>query len=1586
MFMLKIHHTGDFTTLTERRHRFADIDWFDLVDCEQFLLHELDGILEDLGYKDGRILFTHFRIPDLTKDEDLKKLRGLLLLKWHGSTEARKDGNVVETETQASTSKVYMFVELHQGNDDVVFKNNDQEEEHVVVPVVVQEIDEEVMEREDHIVKENEDEAKAVNGVDESDFHHAEIEIPPTKPEDAQSESIRKTLAFSEAVKPEPKKKTLDLADIYGRFVYEDNLIQIRISNDEVDERTSEEYIRDLDIEYHERALLANSKHFIKRRNNFSSQKANENTECYKCGNKGHFARDCFSKTSEPSYKSPMNNYSLVSKGFQPKFTPKLIQSSSNSNNQADQKFQKDYKAEYKKMKAKLALLECRDELLILKQDKLDAVTFQIQNTELIKLNHALQEQLKEEKKINEKWLTSSKKRPGLGVMKYTKPEIHNSSKESVSGTVTVSESKQTTPSVPTEVKDTEQESKSKPIQKPQLKCELCHYTNHSTDDCYRILYCMKCKREDHRTSDHEIAKEKPFPPCTHYGFNDHMPDDCINYPECRICRSYDHSTSGHNRVIQIRGGVLAESSQSNESSIRRHIREPICYLDSGCSRSMTGVKSYLHKYVEKPGPKVVFGDNSSYITEGYGSINYVGIVFTKVAFVNGLKYNLISISQLCDAKYIVEFDDKQGTIFNANKEIILMAPRRNDVYVLDMSSLTPNGACFFAKASESINWLWHKRLSHLNFKNINKLAKQNKVFGLPSLVYSKDKPCTTCKKEKHHRALFKAKQNFSIRKCLHLLHMDLFGPVSPMSINHEKYTIVIVDEYSRMVENQNDVKFKQIRTDNGTEFRNHELKSFCDEKGISQNFSSPYTPKQNGVAKRRKRTLIEAARTMLNDSDVSYYIIPHGRSLTEITQENHVLKVIAPNEPKIPHTKDDEGPPDQFNTEGTHEQNVQNDQMIIQPTNVPSGNNTKVSRSITEPLVHDVTQSYITNQASISSYPVPQDKWSRNQHIELVNIIGDPGEGMLTKSMDVKLTSASASECLFADFLFEIEPKKVSEALKHPGWIDAMQEELNQFYRNKVWTLVHLLYGKTAIEGIDYDETFAPVARMEAIKMFLAFATYMNFKVYQMDIKSAFLNDKMKEEVYVKQPPGFESSEFPTYVCKLDKALYGLKQALRAWYETLSTFLIQNKFARGRIDNTLFIYKSKGEVLLVQVYVDDIIFSSTSYKLCKQFEKLMTKKFETSMMGEVTYFLDCKSSRITKASQFVKNSTPGTYSRNMKFLIVPHPMCKILVQSKGITSNSCEKNPQTNELSHGCNMDRKSTSGACQILGGKLVCWSAKKLIVSVLLSQLKIKYVVSAGCLCKFPIDEKSISENFLRKFWSTAVTFDPFTSTNKPKKRPFKEFLIKFLVSNGQRPLTLDFKTFCSSTRLDYNNGKYVDHPTPEVLGMNYSSTEQVNSIQQLLAYSLITETKVDIGEIIYSDLDPSKVTDIELTAHMIAVNNQRDLVSPPPLVAKPKKGKSQTVAPTLPKSQGPEASGALSKKRKKPKSKRPPTKTKESPPKPTKGSEQSHSVSSGTIPDPQDLERNIQLASTGLPSTLNEGTRKSQPLPEGTATHP
>ncbi|GJU20080.1 putative ribonuclease H-like domain-containing protein [Tanacetum coccineum] len=180
-------------------------------------------------------------------------------------------------------------------------------------------------------------------------------------------------------------------------------------------------------------------------------------------------------------------------------------------------------------------------------------------------------------------------------------------------------------------------------------------------------------------------------------------------------------------------------------------------------------------------------------------------------------------------------------------------------------------------------------------------------------------------------------------------------------------------------------------------------------------------------------------------------------------------------------------------------------------------------------------------------------------------------------------------------------------------------KDERGILVRNKARLVAQ---GYTQEEGIDYDEVFAPVARIEAIRLFLAYASFMGFIVYQMDVKSAFLYGTIKEEVYVCQPLGFEDPQFPDKVYKVEKALYGLHQAPRAWYETLSTYLLENGFRRGIIDKTLFIKKDKGDILLVQVYVDDIIFGSTKKSLCTEFESLMHKKFQMSSMGELTFFL----------------------------------------------------------------------------------------------------------------------------------------------------------------------------------------------------------------------------------------------------------------------------------------------------------------------------------------------------------------------------
>ena len=159
-------------------------------------------------------------------------------------------------------------------------------------------------------------------------------------------------------------------------------------------------------------------------------------------------------------------------------------------------------------------------------------------------------------------------------------------------------------------------------------------------------------------------------------------------------------------------------------------------------------------------------------------------------------------------------------------------------------------------------------------------------------------------------------------------------------------------------------------------------------------------------------------------------------------------------------------------------------------------------------------------------------------------------------------------------------------------------------------------------MEGVDYDETFALVARMESIKILLALAYQLKFKCYQMDVKIAFLNGLLKEDVYVAQPKGFIDPHFPDHVLYLKKALYGLNQAPRAWYDQLTQYLVSHGFIRGKADQTLFIKREDDELIVAQVYVDDIIFGSTKDELAHGFSKLMQAEFEMSMIGELTHML----------------------------------------------------------------------------------------------------------------------------------------------------------------------------------------------------------------------------------------------------------------------------------------------------------------------------------------------------------------------------
>ncbi|GKA11550.1 putative ribonuclease H-like domain-containing protein [Tanacetum coccineum] len=320
--------------------------------------------------------------------------------------------------------------------------------------------------------------------------------------------------------------------------------------------------------------------------------------------------------------------------------------------------------------------------------------------------------------------------------------------------------------------------------------------------------------------------------------------------------------------------------------------------VDSGCSSHMTGNKAYLSDYEDYNGGFVAFGsDPKGGKITGKGKIKTAYLDFDDVYFVDELKFNLFSVSQMCDKKNSVLFTDTECLILSPSfklldeSQVVLRAPRQNDVYSLDLKNIVPSRGitCLYANATSDESKLWHMRLGHVNFKNINKLVKGHLVRGLPSKVFVNDHTCVACKKGKQHKASCKAKLERTIRKPLELLHMDLFGPVSVESINKKKYCLVVTDDFSRFswvfflaskdetneilykfitgLENQLNHKVKIIRSDHGTEFKNHAMNVFCAKKGIKREFSVARTPQQNGVAERKNRTLIEAARTMLADS-----------------------------------------------------------------------------------------------------------------------------------------------------------------------------------------------------------------------------------------------------------------------------------------------------------------------------------------------------------------------------------------------------------------------------------------------------------------------------------------------------------------------------------------------------------------------------------------------------------------------------------------------------------------------------------------------------------------------------------------------
>ncbi|KAJ9567220.1 hypothetical protein OSB04_003186 [Centaurea solstitialis] len=836
----------------------------------------------------------------------------------------------------------------------------------------------------------------------------------------------------------------------------------------------------------------------------------------------------------------------------------------------------------------------------------------------------------------------------------------------------------------------------------------------------------------------------------------------------------------------------------------------------------MTGQRSFLFDYVERFEGYVKTADKTPRPMVGYGKITDGKYIIKDVRYVEGLGFNMFSSSQFCDNGYWTHPQ------FEAISD-----PR--------------NAICLLAKASKEDSWLWHRRLCHQNFKDMNKLVSKNLVKGLPETRLSKDTLCPACEQGKMTRSSHPPRMDTNSKSPLDMIHMDLCGPTRTESLARKKYMLVLVDEFSRFtwlefLRAKSDAvdriiafikriqvllgrRVKKLRSDNGTEFRNAKLQSFLEDVGISHNFSAVRTPQQNRVVERKNRTLVEAARSMMAHSGVPQSFWAEAVSTACYTQNRTLIvkrtgktayEMVEQRKPNIDYfrvfgckcyvlnDRDDLGkfepksdesifigyshnskayrvfnkrtrtilessnidfsetetysvasssnintsfpelftaPPstDSFTNfsaldfldladydlptltgpivvpahAGSTSTSVTSDAFVTEPSTSTSTNSVSPESTAVSPLkshhlphwnlsenrphnlflhlsqrkLHYSPSSAQRTYAQVVREPrleaSPQNNLvagssSRNQQEVFAvqdendttnnrqayvthphtrkwtkdhppsQIIGSPSQPVTTRS-----AKNVENLILFGGFLSEFEPSNVSQALTDPDWVLAMQEELAEFERNKVWRLVARPWGKSIIglkwifrnkkdendliiwnkarlvakgyrqqEGIDYDETFAPVARIEAIRIFLAYAAHKNMTVYQMDVKCAFLKGVLQEEVYVEQPEGFVDPRFPEHVYVLDKALYGLKQAPRAWYETLTDYLLGVGYKKSTIDPTLFLKRSGKDLIIVQIYVDDIIFASTKPAMCQEFENTMKSQFKMSMMGKLTFFL----------------------------------------------------------------------------------------------------------------------------------------------------------------------------------------------------------------------------------------------------------------------------------------------------------------------------------------------------------------------------
>ncbi|GJT41509.1 retrovirus-related pol polyprotein from transposon TNT 1-94 [Tanacetum coccineum] len=617
--------------------------------------------------------------------------------------------------------------------------------------------------------------------------------------------------------------------------------------------------------------------------------------------------------------------------------------------------------------------------------------------------------------------------------------------------------------------------------------------------------------------------------------------------------------------------------------------------VDSGCSKHMTGNLKLLSNFVEKFMGTVKFRNDQIALILGYGDL-------------------------------------VQG-----KGNFLLTGSRGSDLYSITLQdTTTPNLIYLMAKATLSQAWLWHRCLSHLNFDSINLLSKNDIVIGLPKLKFIKDHLCSSCELGKAKRKSFKTKTTPSSKIWLQILHMDLCGPMRVESFNGKKYVLVIVDDYSRYT---------------WTNF----LRSKDETPGVLINFLKLV---QRGLHAQGYFTLSRAYRVYNKRTRVVVETIHVNFDELPQMVSDHVSSDPVPQCPTMalehdslsPGHQSQENVPQAVETVTTSNEldllfSLMFDELLNGTTQV-------VSKSSVVTTVDAPNQRQQHNTTSSTSITVAANTPSLNIQTTPKTTSQAPNVTTIENINQAETNKeyAQVEEDKFIN-IFSTPVQEREETSSR--YIEAIQEELHQFDRLDVWELVDkplckivinmkwlwknkcdeentIIHNKACLvakgysqqEGIDFEESFAPVARLEAVRLFVAYVAHKSLPIYQMDVKTAFLNGPLKEKVYVNKPDGFIDPHHHDKVYHLKKALYGLKQAQRAWYDELSNFLVSKGFSKGSIDPTLFITKKGEDIFLVQIYIDDIIFGSTNPKLSKRFEKLMHSKFEMSMIGDLKFFL----------------------------------------------------------------------------------------------------------------------------------------------------------------------------------------------------------------------------------------------------------------------------------------------------------------------------------------------------------------------------